>query len=80
MKKVQKNLVQLYRNEVEINKILLTTYGLKNDFQSDVELKEITLYQDIVSIDKDLKGDKVEVLSSIKIVLNGLSNHSNSCT
>lgn len=66
-KHVQDNLEKLYKNELTINKILLNIYNLENEFQPDIDLKEITLYQDIVSIDKDLKGDKVAILASIKI-------------
>ena len=64
---VRTNLMQLYENEVSINKILLKTYGLEQEFSSTVDLKEITAYQDIVSINRDSDEENIKVLSKQQI-------------
>ncbi|MDI1324865.1 MAG: BREX-1 system adenine-specific DNA-methyltransferase PglX [Algoriphagus sp.] len=65
--KVQNDLIKIYQNEVLINEILLTTYDLENELNTIVPLKEITLYQDIISFKKDQNGDPIKIFSSQKI-------------
>lgn len=64
---VQNNLIKIYENELEINQRLLNEYNLENDISADIALKEVTIYQDIVSINNEITVQKTDYLSTIQI-------------
>jgi Eco57I restriction-modification methylase len=64
---VKDNLLKLYRNETKLNEILLKVYDLENEFSSTVPLKEITLYQDIFTIDYKSNSNPIDLLNTQEI-------------
>ena len=63
---VRTSLITIYNNELELNKYFLNLYEL-NGISENVELKEITLYQDLISLDYSTFESAIDVFSNVEI-------------
>ena len=59
-KEVTKDFFQLHTNEEELNRIFIDIYGLQDELTPEVALKDITILQDELNINK-LEEDEVEL-------------------